>query len=623
MRLLLTSIFYGDIICSMRIARHWISAFIFGSIGIFMLNLSWKKWPDALVDFGRELYVPWQINQGKLLYRDLTHFYGPFSDYLNSWLFKIFGTSIMTLALFNIGLIIILTYLIYQIFLTVADWVTATLAGASFLSLFAFSQYVLTGNYNFVCPYSYEVTHGVFLTFFAIYMFIKYLNRQRSVWLVIIGICLGLVFLSKVEIFLAAMIAFCIGFFLLTTINRITFREALKLLSVLSLSFMLPIACFVIFFSRYVGTSKAIDYLLLQYQVILHSSMPSNIFYMNVSGMSDPILNFGKMINISAWYLFLLAVTGLLAYGIKHLHDKKVKNFMILLIFGVLIILMSPNIGANIPWYNMLRPLPLIMILLLFYFSMALFRFHKDRQMINKILPLCVLAIFAFFLLIKIILNVHVFHYGFALAMPATLLFIMAVVYYIPIGLGRLFSVTSFVRGLAVVAICMTLLAHIGITKHLYDQKTYCISSGGDAIYAWSPNISTRELAIDLTLKKILEISKPGETMVVFPDIVLLNYLSRKENPCPYFEFSPPGVEIIGEDRVIGSLKKYLPDYIVLTNRNTSEHGYPCFGTGYAVRTYSWIKENYIPIFQIYPPSLGRDEFRVIITKYKKDRSQK
>jgi len=38
------------------------------AIGVVYLALavaSWRKWPDILVDFGRELYVPWQIASGR------------------------------------------------------------------------------------------------------------------------------------------------------------------------------------------------------------------------------------------------------------------------------------------------------------------------------------------------------------------------------------------------------------------------------------------------------------------------------------------------------------------------------------------------------------------------------
>ncbi|OGW84335.1 MAG: hypothetical protein A2987_06880 [Omnitrophica bacterium RIFCSPLOWO2_01_FULL_45_10] len=45
-------------------AKTAISLLLFAAIGFLMLDLSWRKWPDLMVDFGRELYVPWQLNEG-------------------------------------------------------------------------------------------------------------------------------------------------------------------------------------------------------------------------------------------------------------------------------------------------------------------------------------------------------------------------------------------------------------------------------------------------------------------------------------------------------------------------------------------------------------------------------
>ncbi|MBU6409444.1 MAG: hypothetical protein KGR98_03555, partial [Verrucomicrobia bacterium] len=33
--------------------------------------LTWRKWPDIIVDFGAQLYIPWRLSRGAVLYRDL------------------------------------------------------------------------------------------------------------------------------------------------------------------------------------------------------------------------------------------------------------------------------------------------------------------------------------------------------------------------------------------------------------------------------------------------------------------------------------------------------------------------------------------------------------------------
>src|SRR5205085_4695112 len=70
-----------------------------------MLAYTWGTWPDPVVDFGRELYVPWQLSQGKVLYRDIAYFNGPLSAYFNSFLFRTLGVSLLTLVVANIAIL--------------------------------------------------------------------------------------------------------------------------------------------------------------------------------------------------------------------------------------------------------------------------------------------------------------------------------------------------------------------------------------------------------------------------------------------------------------------------------------------------------------------------------------
>ena len=63
---------------------------------------TWRRWPDLLIDFGRELYVPWQLASGAVLYEDIAYFNGPLSAYWNALLFRWFGPSLLTLVVANL-----------------------------------------------------------------------------------------------------------------------------------------------------------------------------------------------------------------------------------------------------------------------------------------------------------------------------------------------------------------------------------------------------------------------------------------------------------------------------------------------------------------------------------------
>ena len=75
---------------------------------------SWRKWPDLLVDFGQQLYIPWQLAGGKLLYKDIVILHGPLSQYFNAFWFKLFGPSLTVLIFVNLAILACITVVIYK-----------------------------------------------------------------------------------------------------------------------------------------------------------------------------------------------------------------------------------------------------------------------------------------------------------------------------------------------------------------------------------------------------------------------------------------------------------------------------------------------------------------------------
>jgi hypothetical protein len=42
----------------------------------YLAWLSWGQWCDPLIDFGVQLYLPWRVAEGEILYRDLDYYPG-------------------------------------------------------------------------------------------------------------------------------------------------------------------------------------------------------------------------------------------------------------------------------------------------------------------------------------------------------------------------------------------------------------------------------------------------------------------------------------------------------------------------------------------------------------------
>src|SRR5271168_3214365 len=79
---------------------------VIGAVFATLAVKTWRKWPDLIIDFGAQLYMPWQISTGAVLYRDVHYLAGgPLSQYYHALLFKIFGASFLTLVMSNLAVL--------------------------------------------------------------------------------------------------------------------------------------------------------------------------------------------------------------------------------------------------------------------------------------------------------------------------------------------------------------------------------------------------------------------------------------------------------------------------------------------------------------------------------------
>lgn len=179
------------------VINRWIGPVVVTIVFLILTLWTWRKWPDLLIDFGRELYIPWQINTGKVLYKDIAYRHGPLAPYLNALWFHIFGVSLTTLIYCNLAIIFTLSCIIFSQIKISCDKTTAFMACIVYLCTAAFAQFTFMGSFNFVCPYDHSVTHAIFFSFIMIFCLSSYLRRPRYVMLGFAGLSCGLVFLTK------------------------------------------------------------------------------------------------------------------------------------------------------------------------------------------------------------------------------------------------------------------------------------------------------------------------------------------------------------------------------------------------------------------------------------------
>lgn len=141
-----------------------------------LLPFFYLKQGLLLIDTGREFYLPQQILNGGVLYKNLYNIYGAFSYQFNALLFLIFGQSFKTLyiaGVINSLIITVSTFLISREFLS---------RSLSFIisTLIIFSLVYNTFLYNSNITYSYAIVYALSSFLLSLLFLIKYLKAENG-----------------------------------------------------------------------------------------------------------------------------------------------------------------------------------------------------------------------------------------------------------------------------------------------------------------------------------------------------------------------------------------------------------------------------------------------------------
>ena len=389
---------------------------------------SWGKWTDVQIDFGVELYIPWQLSQGKALYRDIAYRNGPLSPYLNTLWFQLFGVSLKTLVYCNLAILAGICALTHHLLRRSCDRLTAAVGCLVLLGVFGFSQYVEIANYNYVTPYQHAQTHGLALSIAMIAAISQFLRTERIGWLALGGVCLGLVFSTKLELLAPTAAACALGWIFVLTSRPIPARSALRLAAVFALASLLPVAAFFVFLALQMPAGIALDGVL------------GNWLYLGAGIAADPFYRVGLGLDDAPGNLWLAVrmfggVVGFAAAGLAaDLLLRRVPGPRApwAAALGAAVFFAMACFPASIPWMEVARALPLTTLLAAAALTGFCLRHRRERETLVRWAPLALWAVFALVLLGKMILYARFFHYGFVLAMPATLLLVACLVGVVP-----------------------------------------------------------------------------------------------------------------------------------------------------------------------------------------------
>lgn len=585
----------------------WICRGILALAFVFCAWRSWRTWPDILVDFGHELYIPWRLSEGEALYRDIHFTMGPLSQCFNGLLFRVFGASLTALICANLAILVVIIVLLFWLFCRCGTLWSATCVTLFFILVFAFGQYTLIGNYNYVCPYRHEITHGLVLGLAQVACLIRAIETRRRFWLILAGMLLGLVWLTKFELVLPA-VAVTVAAAILSSRRDSEQRPATgnEKEPQHREDWSIPCSKSIVSFAQVAlvaAATVALTFSLLATAIDWQSACEAvfnnarysldlsltvnNGFYRSVSGMDELPT---RLLDIAL--VTIVAFSAItIAYLIDRVMTARLQSRWPFVVVGMGAGILAASCITSGDFLSFPAPLPFLLPIVV---VMSGLKYWRNATEGRSTLTLNLLAVFAISLLPKILLNVRWAHYGFVLAMPGTLLLVHLLIHTRPQYFIRDGSRFSAFRSIAV-GILMTCAGIQFLTwNRIGEQKVQPVGEGADLFYA-DPFLDDRVSVTVQTIDLLRTTMKPHDTLCVIPEGSTLNYLLRKRNPTGLLMFNPWELDVYGgESRVCETLTRTLPDFIFLVHVDAAIFGRGEFGGhAYGEAILEFIKSHY------------------------------
>ncbi len=561
----------------------WLEAAVLLVAFVALAVWSRGKWTDPVVDFGTELYVPWRMVEGDVLYRDLAYRNGPLSPTVDALLFRLFGVSIRTLVIANLAVLALACGLLHRLVRGACGALTATSASLVFLCVFGFSQYTRFGNFNWVTPYQHAQTHGVLLGLGLVCAWVEHARRGTLRWAALAGAALGAAFLTKVELFAPAAAVAVAGAW--------TARARPRALAAFALGASVPLVLFLALLAARMPFADALRGWLGNW-VYLGGAVAGDPFYLRGAGLDDPLGNLARM---------GLAAAGLgAAGGLLWVADRRrsARGLRVPGYAAVGLVLMAAIVapGFRMPeaWAAAARALPLVALASLVAYGAAASRAREPDER-RRHASLALLALLALGLLAKMILATRIEHYGFALAMPAAVLAAVALVWGLPELLRRRGANGELARAVGLAAVAAGIAFHLALANRWYAWNDVEVGEGADRILASGRD--DRGAMVARALDQLDTLVPSDGTLVVLPEGVSLNYWLRRPSSSRFTLFLPTELAAVGEETILADLSANPPDFVALVPRDMREWELGDFGTaGNGLAIGEWISANYTPL---------------------------
>jgi hypothetical protein len=568
----------------------WLSV---AGIFVFLALKTWRRSSDPIVDFPRHLYTAWRMNEGDLLYRDISCWFGPLPHLVEAGAFKLFGSGLDTILWLNLVLLVAILFLLRAAFSASSGKLIVWLVSAVFLLVFGFAEYTIGGNSNFLTPYASQATWGFAGLMLVIVALARDAGNFSRRWLMVAGIGSGVTFVCKPEFVVAASAAwllYLLSWGLATRRSGRCLRAIGRCVGMgLAGFFMVWLAVFLVL-SRLGGLIYAFQSVnWVPWSVFgsefRHASITSR-FNAVGAGLDNPM----------PMLLHHLEWTGMVGGGyaglrlVGHFWERQKQRPWLRLLVASAMVIGAIKAGLDVRWIESGQAVNIpafVIAIALFGICVRAAWLLRTEPLVNFV-PLGLIAVPAALMLLRMVLNGRIYHYGFFM-MPLALCFLIALM----------------MRANWLVRLSVCIITLIACTKlaystlHFANARSLLIGEGRDRLYAFPFRVSTSGTILAEALAQVPRFAGGARNLVAIPYSSAFNYHLRLKNPLVAQEWNPDNLGFLGRDRLRNDLRTARPDVILFFDRNLSEYGVPYFGyderSGASIL--DWINDNYKVVY--------------------------
>jgi hypothetical protein len=486
----------------------------------------------------------------------------------------------MVLAAANLvvyGGIVLLSYLAFRM-----AWgkLAAFVALAVFISVFSFSMLNTVGNYNYALPYANETTHGMLLALMTAFVMVRWCHKPSRSAAFVLGLCGGLSAVLKPEFMLAAGV---LGFAAL--LLRYGQRQPVRLAEygTILAGVALPTLGFAAWFARVEPWKAALIDSCQAWRLVLVTHYASNAMdESSYMGFDNGWRNVWWELEFTLSVALIIGAIWAAGWFVNRPWSRPLRWATAL---GAGMLACSVDMGGGF------EVGPCLPGLIAIVFVIVVVRLGRELRQTGRVSGRKVMALalvlLAGTMLTRMALRARINHFGFIQAAFSGMVVASVMVSEVSrwTGTGRWGRCVALAGIMALLAIgCGGVVAE---SARNHAAQTQPVGSGADRFYAFDPKLDETGALVNWCAGRLRSIP-PGATLLVLPEGVMINYLTRHERPMPEF--------VRDEEQYINQLGRVRPDYVICIWGDQRDNGIPRFGDPGqpGEKIVDWLRENYV-----------------------------